>query len=457
MSLRWRRLIQQPLQTQLLCLLAMVVTVAIVLTALAFAMSTRSSNAERVSRALHAQVIAADALLALPDRGAAIARLNALEIRFQQQLPPEIRPTLPLLLRIEPMMHARLPGRSLQLSGEPAELWIQSQNGQGWIGIPVLGAGEPFKRGVLLSIAAIGVLVLFAAALFARTLTRPLHSLAKAASGIVAGDAPVIERFASAEIVALQRALATAAEQTRTAARDRELMLAGLSHDMRTPLARLRYSLALLEGDAVQNVELDVEPDIEPRGAMHLDVESCKAMDRDIDELDTIIGQFIDYVRDGRDESESEVDLAALLRELTEQQVRMGRDWTLHVPEVAILRGRPLALQRALNNLLDNAAKHGAAPFEAVLEVVPSERSDRKSDRKSNRGWRVRVLDRGPGVPEHQLSELGRPFHRIDTARSSPGSGLGLASAARVAAIHHGSLVLRNRDGGGLEVELRLL
>lgn len=412
------------LHTRLLLLLAVVVIASLVAAAVAFGLSMRNSNVERIARALHAQVVAADALLALPDRDAAIISLREIDIVLKSELPPGERPALPLLVRTEARLGARLPARPLRLSGTPAQLWVQARPPlQGWIGIPVLGEAEPVKRGLLLMLAAIGSLVLLAAGLFARSLTRPLRRLADAAPGIVAGEPPPALRFASEEILELQRALADAAERTHAAARDRELMLAGISHDMRTPLARLRYALAL-----------------DDHGA---DPAMRAGMDRDIDELDGIIGQFIDYVRDGRDEPQDTVDLNAMLLALADDEARQGRAWRLVLPDVATLRGRPLALRRGLANLFDNAARHGAAPFEAELVADGDD-------------WRVTVRDRGPGVPDTALGALGRPFHRVDRARSTSGSGLGLASVARVAALHGGGLQLSNRAGGGFEAVLRL-
>ncbi len=413
------------LHTRLLLLLAVVVIASLVAAAVAFGLSMRNSNVERIARALHAQVVAADALLALPDRDAAIISLREIDIVLKSELPPGERPALPLLVRTEARLGARLPARPLRLSGTPAQLWVQARPPlHGWIGIPVLGEAEPVKRGLLLMLAAIGSLVLLAAGLFARSLTRPLRRLADAAPGIVAGEPPPALRFASEEILELQRALADAAERTQAAARDRELMLAGISHDMRTPLARLRYALAL-----------------DDHGA---DPAMRAGMDRDIDELDGIIGQFIDYVRDGRDEPQETVDLNAMLRALADDEARQGRAWRLVLPDVATtLSGRPLALRRGLANLFDNAARHGAAPFEAELVADGDD-------------WRVTVRDRGPGVPDTALGALGRPFHRVDRARGTSGSGLGLASVARVAALHGGGLQLSNRAGGGFEAVLRL-
>ncbi len=413
------------LHARLLLLLMAVVIAALAAAAVAFGLSTRDSSTERVARALHAQVIAADALLSRQDRDAASAGLAALGIVRRAELPPGERSSLRFLIRTEARLRARLPGRDLRLSGTPARLWVRAAPpGEGWIGIPVMGEGQPLRRGLLLSLIAIGALVLAAAALFARSLTRPLRLLADAAPGIVAGEPPpALPHSASEDILDLQRALVDAAERTRAAARDRELMLAGISHDMRTPLARLRYALAL-----------------EDHG---VDAAARDGMERDIDELDGIVGQFIDYVRDGRDEPLETVDLAALLCALVADEARQGRAWQLSSPGEARLGGRPLALRRALANLFDNAARHGAAPFQIELAADGGD-------------WRLTVADRGPGVPEAALSGLGRPFHRVDSARGASGSGLGLASIARVAALHGGGLILRNRDGGGLEAVLRL-
>lgn len=422
-------LLPRSLFGRLLWLLALTTLVSLLAAAAAFGVSTRESSAERLARGLHAQTMTADALLAQPDRAAALTQLGRLGIRFIEHEPPPRRAGLPLLREMLARLGARLPGREMRLGGDPMTLWLRVDNGRGWIGIPVLGAADPFQRGVLLSLSTIALVVLGAAGLFARTLTRPLRRLAEVAPGIVAGEAPPPPAAgASTEIHALHHALSDAAERTRIAARDRELMLAGLSHDMRTPLARLRYALALQDDTAT-------------------DAETRTGMEQDIDALDAMVGQFIDYVRDGRDEPETTVDLAALLAEAAAAAGRGGQVLSVDAPASAPMPGRPLALRRALANLIHNAGLHGAAPFTAELRALPPGEGG---------GWRLRIADRGPGVPEDALPSLGRPFHRVDAARGGGGSGLGLASVARVAAVHGGALRLRNRAGGGLEAELRL-
>ena len=311
--------------------------------------------------------------------------------------------------------------------------------------MPALGGAQPLRRGVVLSVLAVGALLLLAAAWFARGLTRPLHALAEAAPGIVAGaPPPVIDPNAGEEVLTLHRALADAAERTAAAARDRELMLAGLSHDMRTPLARLRYALALMD-ETQPAASAHAGSDVDERAAL------CRDMEQDIGELDAMVGQFIDYVRDGRDEPEETVDLAALLQLAVSDQARQGRDWGIASPASARVRGRPLALRRAVANLLENAARHGAGPFEADIAMVQA-----GPGMPAAGAWQLSVRDRGPGVPEAVLGRLGRPFQRADSARGGPGSGLGLAGVARVMAVHGGRLHLDNRAGGGFEARLLL-
>jgi len=451
------------LQTRVLLLLVAVVASALLTTLGLLGVAGREQNARNVARALHTQVVAADAVLAGGDRAAALARLRTLGLDWRVRPPSEGRTGMPLLGRIEAELGRRLPGRALRLDGQPAWLWIRAMPADrggpgGWVGVPVLGGPEPLRRGAVLSVLAVGTLLLLAAAWFARGLARPLRALARAAPGIVAGEPPPPPmRGASEEVIALHRALADAAERTAAAARDRELLLAGLSHDMRTPLARMRYAIALLEaedgpGPAAAAARRALEADLE----------------RDIGELDAMVGQFIDYVRDGRDEPEQPVDLVALLQAAAADQARQGRAWTLHLPPAAPLRGRPLALRRAIDNLLENAGRHGAGPFEAEVEAAGDDApagaagspsaagSASPGERHPGTLWRLSVRDRGPGVPDTALASLGRPFQRVDAARGGPGSGLGLAGVARVAALHGGRLRLGNRPGGGFEAVLDL-
>lgn len=410
------------LQRRLALLLAGVLAAAVVLTALVIGSATRDRNAEFAARTLHAHVRAADASLAGARAGEARPRLQALGYAWRMQPPAPQRPLLPLMHEAERRLRARLGGRRVVMSGVPAWLWVEAPSPhEGWIGIPALGEAMPFHFGLVLSLVLVGGVVLVAAALFTRSLVRPLDSLARAAPRIVAGDpAPAPPAGATREVIALYGALDAASRQARTQARERELMLAGLSHDMRTPLARLRYALALD------------------------DAEARAGMEQDIDALEAMTERFIAYVRDGSEEPPARVHLvdavAGALRAVAGADVR----WSTDLPAEAPVIGRPQALARAVANLLQNAVRHGAPPFAVRLA-------------REGREWVITVSDTGAGVDPDLLTELGRPFFRADAARTgAPGSGLGLASVARVAAVHGGRLELRNRSPRGFEASLRL-
>ena len=206
-----------------------------------------------------------------------------------------------------------------------------------------------------------------------------------------------------------------ACSDVREAASERSLMLAGISHDLRTPLTRLQYALALVP---------DVEPALQD------------GMERDIAEIDAILAQFIAYARDGRDEPSEPVDLAAICRGVV---AAVGGDWQLDLPDTAPMRGRPIALQRAVENLASNARRHGAAPFS--MSLAPE-----------GDGWRLDICDGGPGMPGDVASRAIRPFVRGDGG----GSGLGLAIVERVARQHGGRLELTHNTPTGLRASVIL-
>jgi hypothetical protein len=195
------------------------------------------------------------------------------------------------------------------------------------------------------------------------------------------------------EVAELADALDRASAQVRDAGEERALMLAGVSHDLRTPLTRLQYALELI-------------PDADP---------ALRAgMERDIEEMDAVLGQFVAYARDGRDEHAEPLDLADLCRNAA---TALPGDWTLDLPDSAPMRGRPMALLRAVGNLMANAGRHGRPPF--VLSL-----------RREGRHWLLEIADHGPGLSAEAAARVRQPFVRSGTAA---GSGLGLAIVERVA------------------------
>jgi two-component system osmolarity sensor histidine kinase EnvZ len=171
---------------------------------------------------------------------------------------------------------------------------------------------------------------------------------------------------------------------------------------------------------------------------------AADAMIADIDEIDAIIGQFLDFAR-GANEQKSRQDLAALVEELAEHYARLGKAVSVRSDSVTPFPFARMAVRRALANLIDNALRYAGDPVEVELK-------------KNSGAVVIEVRDRGPGIPAGEAERLKRPFTRLDGARSGPaGAGLGLAIVERVARAHGGNLELAPREGGGLVARLTLL
>ena len=197
---------------------------------------------------------------------------------------------------------------------------------------------------------------------------------------------------------------------------ERTFMLAGISHDLRTPLAKLRLELAMVQG---------ITPDAEA------------AMARQFDRLDTMLTQFLDFARGVDGEPVQEIKVAELLDGLS-LPVALAGD------EALMVHAPPVALARAISNLVRNAMLYGRAPIIARLTAEATMA-------------RIAIEDQGDGVPEAVLGTLARPFVRGDAARASDGgTGLGLAIAEHIASGLGGGLTLRNRVGGGFVAELAI-
>jgi len=294
----------------------------------------------------------------------------------------------------------------LKLDTQPA-LWVSFALDQ--------RASRVLRFSVLMLIVG-AVLVWLAAAYYAHRLVVPLRRLAQSAPAIVRGEPPSPGTLAGPqEVEELARALADSSKEVREAAEERALMLAGISHDLRTPLTRLQYAIELVPG-----------VDSELRAGMH----------RDIADIDAILSQFIAYARDGRDEASEPLDLAVLCRNAISAY---EGEWQVDTPANAPMTGRPMALLRAVGNLLVNAQRHGAPPYALALS--------RQED-----AWRIDVVDRGPGLPEQVAERARQPFVHGDGG----GTGLGLAIVERVARQHGGELRLAPLRPHGLMATLVL-
>ena len=268
------------------------------------------------------------------------------------------------------------------------------------------------------------ILALLVAWLIVSHVTRPLSVLADAAKELGRGrhPEPVPEAGAS-ELRQLAEAFNRMTVDLQRIAAERTEVLAGISHDLRTPLARLR---------------LESEMSI-------ADEEVRQAVIDDIEQMDAIIAQFLDYARGEGGEQAIETDVNALVSQLAAAYGRTTAPPQITLgPIPAAVRVRPKALTRAITNLLDNARKYGGDPI-AIL--TRSEGSEIVID----------IQDSGPGLPENEIERLKRPFTRLENARTdASGTGLGLAIVDRIARLHGGRFDLLNRPEGGLIARLRL-
>ena len=269
------------------------------------------------------------------------------------------------------------------------------------------------------------VLALLGAYLIVSRINRPLRQLAGAADEIGRGRTPQpIAESGPAEIQTLARAFNQMTADLKRLDDERALLLAGVSHDLRTPLSRIRLGLEMMEDKG----ETSLKP----------------GLVQDIEDIDAAIGQFLDFARITEGEAVvPDCDLGAIARELCDRYARSGKIVTARIAMLPPLALRPLAMQRLIANLVDNALRHGGGTVELETGVEDGRAV-------------IEVLDRGPGIPPREAERMLQPFTRLDAARSSAGSGLGLAIVERIAQLHGGSVQLLPREGGGLRARVEL-
>ena len=298
-----------------------------------------------------------------------------------------------------------------------------ADNAEFWVMLPSERVMRPHALEWMWWGAAALCLAMLGAYMIVSRLNRPLKAMAAAARTVGRGEMPPrLSESGPAELADLAHAFNQMSHDLQQLDADRALILAGVSHDLRTPLARLRLG-------------------VEMCGADPADVD---AMVSDIEDMDRIIGQFLEFSRVDGGETLAPLDLAALADELSALYARRGFPLTVRSSGSSLVTARPQALRRAITNLIENAINYtGAAP---ELET-------------GSTGGRpfIRVLDRGPGIPASETERVKRPFTRLESARTNTkGSGLGLAIVDRIVRGQHGEFRLGPREGGGLDASILL-
>jgi len=280
----------------------------------------------------------------------------------------------------------------------------------------------------------VSVVSLLGAALISSLINLPLRRLTEAARQIAQGNHPApLPEVGPQEVRQANRSFNQMVDDLQQVESDRAVILAGISHDLRTPLARM---------------QLEVE-------MASLSQEARDGIQSDIAQMDAIIAQFLDYAKPTEASSFINVDMVGLLSECAHEAGRQADvRITTELPENAHVLGNATDLKRVIANLVENARKYGKTPGSEVAEV-----DIKCSVRGMHTAKRVvvEVQDHGVGVPEGQIAQLLKPFTRLDTARGQAnGAGLGLAIVDRVLSRHEAELEVANREGGGLRFTITL-
>ena len=306
-------------------------------------------------------------------------------------------------------------------AGEPWH-WVAIPVGERifWLGFPHSRLGTQPLMTVLLTLGAGLILAVLAAWWLAHRIVAPLERLDEAAAVLGRGERPgLLPETGPRELAALARRVNGLVREVHDLLDGRTTLLAGLSHDLRTPLARMRLAVELLQR--------------RPDPAL------VQRLERDIEEMNRLVGEMLALARGLGRETNVDLDVSPLLDELAQEAREAGQRVEVSAEPLHV-SAAPMALRRLLGNLLSNAQRYGGSH---AVELQAH---------RAESGVRIGVLDRGPGIPADQLEAVFRPFHRVDASRTpgTGGSGLGLAIVRQLAQANGWTVTLENRVGGGL-------
>lgn len=306
--------------------------------------------------------------------------------------------------------------------GNANAMWISfaAAGATWWLIVPAGRLEMPLPWALLSILGAVVAAAMLFGAGFIRSIVRPLRDLEEATGALGAGHPRPATPAGPQETRVLAQRFNAMLGQLEENERERSVMLAGLPHDLRAPLTRLRLRLALL------------------------DETTRSGLQRDADDIDRIANQFIAYLRgvQGSASPRQRIGLLDLLLERAAHYRQLGHRVTAHGDAALCIAADAEALKRLLDNLIDNALRYGAEPVELEVDAAAG-------------GARIAVRDHGPGIPPEEVQRALQPFARLESARSGSGHcGLGLAIVERIARGHGGTVSLAAAAGGGLCVEV---
>ena len=366
-----------------------------------------------------------------PDFELELARQHNLWLISSSTTLPDYEHYTPYLMLLEQALEARTGKVTRTKVPEFGKtwFWVEFSSGEHQIsiGFPQERLGMQSPLALLLIMLATIALTIITAIVLARRISRPLQNLADAAKHIGFGNTP--EKIAESgveELDELAQTFNTMAKQVQELMANRTTLLAGISHDLRTPLARMRLAIEMLPQNA--------------------DAKIVSRLKHDIDEMSRMIGEFLAFSRGLEKELPEDVDMNELLQELVDNMTADGISvqwWP--VGQCVRPVGR-MAVIRIVTNLLSNAARYGGGK-EIDLRCECG-----------NLVCALHVLDRGPGIPANEVGNVFRPFYRLESSRSifTGGSGLGLAIAKQLAEANGWKIELLPRTGGGTQARLTI-
>ncbi len=391
-------------------------------------------------RLLAEQLVAFDAVMVQTPpamRARRVAALSAPGVEARWTPIPPIADEAPsaLLEHFEAKMERWRPalaGRELRLSASgaglpfsPHRLMVALQSADGdWLTLSTRLAPSPWAAAASGLGSAVILLggVLLASLLMLRSIGSPLRVLTQAADRVGAGESVTVAEEGAGDLRRVAKAFNAMQARIARLTEARTQALAAVSHDLRTPLARMRLRAG------------DIE-----------DAPARAAMESDIDEMSAMLGSVLSYLKGDEPEEPRRMDLAAMAMTVVDDAVDLGRTATYRGPDHLVLTARPVSLKRALSNLVNNALIH-AGTARVTLEAEGGEAV-------------LAVEDHGPGIPEEERVHVLQPFHRLDRARArnTPGLGLGLSIVNEIVRREGGTLTLTNRArGSGLRAEIRI-